>query len=61
MPSSDTAVELNQTQYTTVTGFFLQDEASTDASLFDYVRLFYLCFISEESDANQNSNQLWSD
>lgn len=27
--------------YTTIPGFFLQDEASTDASTFDYVSLYY--------------------
>ena len=38
-------------QYSTVTGYFLQDEPSTNATTFDYVRP-YFCYFSETATDN---------
>lgn len=34
-----TSVQASTIEYSTVTGYFLQDETSTDTSTFDYVRI----------------------
>lgn len=48
--SVQAATVASSIQYSTVTGYFLQDETATDASTFDYVGDWTsLCFIRETS------------